>query len=173
MNCKLCGTCILRTNLLGICSSNPACRRARRKPHDQAYDAKRKRPKKLKPKSAPVNRDHPWEIPDDGIMDETAIDIAFLGLRKVRLTPPEQRRVVRRMLRMDFGWKEMCDHLGIGARRMTAILDEMGYEAITDPAMTGAKYSQRKLITRKDRPRGPKMLGTDLLYPTRVNPGGR
>lgn len=155
--CKLCGGLTYPTNTTGVCTRTPACKKAHKSISDKNYTTRHPKPgKPSKPKTAKAA--HPWEIPDDGITDLVAVDLCVRGVRKVCLSPPEQQESVLRMLRMDFGWKEICDHLGVGSARLTKILNDMGYEAIQDPTQAGAKYSSRKLITRIDRPRGPKML---------------
>lgn len=50
-----------------------------------------------KPETAPVPRGR-WVIPDDGIIDHLAVEIAASGERAVRLTVPERRAAAARII---------------------------------------------------------------------------
>lgn len=158
--CKVCQGPVGYTNKIGICTRNPKCAKQHRQVHDRGYDAVRRESRSEQSgKPARIRRGypaHPWELAEDGIVDYTAVEIATRGTRHVRLTPTEQQLVIERMLRFDPSWKELCNHLGIGSERLTAILALMGYEVLREPS--AVKYQNRRLITRMDRPRGPKLL---------------
>jgi hypothetical protein len=47
---------------------------------------------------APETARRKWVIPDDGIIDPVAVEIAAAGRRRVRLTLPERRAAAARIL---------------------------------------------------------------------------
>lgn len=162
-SCFVCGGALFKQNKTGICVTNERCQRANRQVHDGTFDPgnidrpKRRRSTKNDARDYP---NHPWMLKevrdlDTGeiIVDRIAVQIATEGTRKVRLTRTEQKLVIERMNQIGYGRLEMRQHIGIDVPQIDLLLDEMGYDVVDDPAQVGAKYP-RKLVTRKDRPRG-------------------
>lgn len=144
--CSVCGGPTASNNKTGICTLNPACRtKWYAEQPDKPEDAERPPTHKRYP-------DAKYELYDDGIVDDIAIQLAVSGARKVRLTPKEQTIAIRKMLKLQFTPGDIRDRLGICYDNMAKLLDPMGYEIIPDPAMSEAK-NKRMLITRKDRAR--------------------
>jgi hypothetical protein len=166
-----CSICLVplpgANNKSGICRRNPKCKKVWKRLHDARYQ-KRKTAGVTKVKTYPKR---PWELYDDGIVDQIAIGIAVSGIRRVRLSPPEQIEVVTRMMRYDYGTAEIAQHMGIGPGRLAEILDGMGFEVIIDPTQSGAQYQGRRMIARKDRPQ--KQGALDDLPLLSQNPGTR
>lgn len=71
-------------------------------------------------------------IPDDGYLDEVAIDLAVRGIRKVRLTAAEQREVVRRLLldptMLPLGI--IADRARMQSTKARQIAAELGWEGV-------------------------------------------
>jgi hypothetical protein len=66
-----------------------------------------------------------WQIPDDGIIDEIAIDIAATGQRRVRLTPTELRLAARRIIASGFKAKTLEARLGISRSYAQDLVTEL------------------------------------------------
>jgi hypothetical protein len=111
------------------------------------------------PKRKPLPGNEPMVIePDDGIIDELAVELAAYGVRKVRMTIPERHAAILMMHKMHLGIQEMATNLGTTPAQVTLYLDDMGYEVITDPAVSALHY---RLITRKDRSKA-KLLDPEM-----------
>jgi hypothetical protein len=82
--CRTCGGAYFGTPPAdGLC---PACR-----PPDPPAPVPAARPRPRGPRS-------PWLLPEDGITDEIAVELAARGVRPVALTPGERAAVVARVL---------------------------------------------------------------------------
>lgn len=132
--CARCGSLLGYTNKVGICRQNEECRVLWRKVHDKNYDQKRRHLKERRKPTAEQRGypPHPSELPEDGIVDHIAVEVAVRGLRHVRLTPTEQDLATAAMVAEDLTWRDMCEHLGVGDRRMGQILSRMGYEVTVE-----------------------------------------
>lgn len=155
--CKICGGPTASNNRTGICTLNPQCRKQWYAEHDGKSPGLDPKLKDRKQGRYPARAHELYEdMDDDGemIVDDIAIQLCIQAVRKVRLTPTEQGIATRKMIRMDFSTGDIRDRLGVTDANLKEILDTIGYEVIKDPAMKNAKWSERKLIARKDRVRG-------------------
>jgi hypothetical protein len=76
-----------------------------------------------------------WTLPDDGIIDMIAIEIAANGVRPVPLTPAERHLAAARILANGGGTSLICRRLhvsGSTARRLAASI-RAGSPPLTDP----------------------------------------
>ena len=61
-------------------------------------------------------------LPDDGIIDPIAVEIAALGIRPVALTPAERRQAATRILARGGSLSAVCERLHIsGTTTLTLI----------------------------------------------------
>jgi DNA-binding CsgD family transcriptional regulator len=64
-----------------------------------------------------------WVLPEDGIIDELAVQIAAAGTRRVALTPTEQRLAAARILAAGGTPYRICRHLHISGRAAHALAE--------------------------------------------------
>lgn len=152
--CSVCAGPVDKRNKRGICTRNAKCRsegmRARSKP-----DARR--PRRRRAPEGGWLLQPAYDLEDGSeIIDDVAIQIAFGGSRKVRLTETERQMTVKRMILSGCSVQEMADHLGTIPGTITRILEGLGYETIRDQMQDS--YPHHKVIVPRDRERGPKML---------------
>jgi hypothetical protein len=152
-DCKICGAPLGSRNRIGICRTNDKCCKEAKKIHDRQYHQSRAshqsraKPREIRePKQEAENN----LLPEDGILDTIAIRIAANGLRKVRLTHRERVEVVKRMLNLGAGVRDMCDNIHVSPGVVRDILDELGFECIRNTHIVGSKIM---IILPKNRPR--------------------
>lgn len=69
-----------------------------------------------------------WAIPEDGIVDEIAVEIAVKGIRRVRLTPTETRLVVEQSLARGQSFKGIAENIGCSDQTVARIAAELESE---------------------------------------------
>jgi hypothetical protein len=153
--CRICGSPLESRTKIGICRTNEICKREGKKVHDRHYHQSRKKGEKKPKKQKTRADDASWLLEEDGIIDETAVQIAASGKRRVRLTQNERIATVKLMLRLGIGVREMCDNLHVHPSVVREILDGLGYECVLNTHIVGSKVM---IILPKDRMRKPKIL---------------
>jgi DNA-binding CsgD family transcriptional regulator len=71
----------------------------------------------------------PWLLPEDGIIDPIAVELAATGARLVALTPAERRLAAVRILAAGCGARQIGDRLGMTPRRARALAETLRTEA--------------------------------------------
>ncbi len=151
LNCKGCGREIFASrNKSGYCSQNEDCRRKQQLAGWRTYDAR--------------VRGKIWILPDDGYIDEIAVELTINGVRVVALTDEERMVCLLRMISMSLKPHEMRQRLHVTPKRLNSFLDELGWEVIPDPHVT----DKVMMLARKDRP--GKILPPEVLDPTPRRP---
>lgn len=146
--CGECGGPLSLNNTTGFCRKTPACeKKSRYTSWNRNYRIKgRKRNNRPASKSSVVV----WLLPEDGIIDEFAIELAVTGRKDVALTDGERRIAVQKMLKMHIGPEEMRKRLHVTPHGLNAILADFGYEMIIDTLRDG----HYRIFARIDRPKG-------------------
>lgn len=99
-----------------------------------------------------------WILPEDGILDEVAIEIAIRGQRPVRLTLRERRAVVKSLIDRGASPGEIIEKLRTNPKWVTRTLHELGYDVLG----TGGNHGT--YIVPKNRPKSAGYEGTQLDY---------
>lgn len=68
----------------------------------------------------------PWLIPEDGIVDDIAVEVAVSGARRVRLTPTEHCLAVEQMVRQGSSIKEIARHIGMADINVKDLIRRIG-----------------------------------------------
>jgi len=148
--CKVCGGPVSKRNQIGICRVNKKCRQAAKKLHDHKYhlthraDGSRQKDGESRPHRQTVT------LPEDGIIDDTAVYIAVNGLRRIAMTHRERVEAVRRLLLQGGSIREMCDNLHVQPKIIREILDELGFECVRNEHIAGSRIM---IILPKNRNR--------------------
>jgi hypothetical protein len=72
----------------------------------------------VRPFRSPVRIPENWQLPDDGVVDLVAVDVAARGLRPVELTETERRAAVELLLKRG------------GTRTLASYRLRMNYDAV-------------------------------------------
>ncbi len=167
--CKVCQGPVSKRNTIGICRISDRCRVAAKKEHDHRYHLAHKTEKARRLHEKTVRRPHRQTavLPEDGIIDNVAVQITVSGSRKVALTQRERLEATRLMLLQGASIREMCDHLHVQPKVVRQLLDDLGFECVRNEHIVGSKIM---VILPRDRVRGPKILPPEM--PVTVKPRG-
>jgi hypothetical protein len=148
--CDMCGEAILYRNVVGVCTRNKDCfkeNKNRRQKlvyinkygdpehpelHTKTQQENRRRNAEYKQTMKKEGRvfSNPWQIKDDGIIDEIAIQIAVQGTRPVRLTHSERKIVLLKLLQMGCGLTEIREHMHFSGKKLLDMIDELDWEIV-------------------------------------------
>lgn len=150
--CRVCDGPLHARNKIGVCRDTPACKKEAKRIHDRQYHQAKTG---IKPPKAPRETESGL-LPEDGIIDDIAVWIAATGMRKgtglpaVNLTHIERLEVIKLMLRVGAGVRDMCDNLHVHPSVVRSLLDELGYECVRNEHIAGSKIM---IILPKSRTR--------------------
>lgn len=91
-----------------------------------------------------------WTLPEDGVFDEDAVEMAAKGFRRVRLTPTEQLAAFRLMAAREPNLllRDVVHRLGISYQAARELVTSEGFRIDTNH---NASNSTRCLIPPRDK----------------------
>jgi DNA-binding NarL/FixJ family response regulator len=86
-------------------------------------------PRSARPTESERETPSPWLLPEDGIVDEIAVEIAASGIRQVALTPTERRLAVAEILARGGTPKDVAARLHISDATARALVNQVRAQA--------------------------------------------